>query len=177
MFTKKVDDELELVLVHPALAMKYATVVEANRDYLSQWMAWAPHVKTEDDFKAFVKNSLLDYANGKSMVCAIEYQGVLVGNIAFNTIKPELKMVEIGYWLDARYQGRGIMTRCCQAMIDIAFNHLKVEKVQISAAKDNYSSRGVCERLGMNLEGVITNKEVVSGRILDHAVYGLHKPK
>lgn len=175
MFSVRVDEELELVLVHPALAMKYVTVVEANRDYLSQWMPWAPHVKTEDDFKAFVKNSLTDYANGKSMVCAIEYQDVLVGNIAFNQMRHDVKMTEIGYWLDQSYQGKGIMTRCCQKMIDIAFNHFKFEKVQISAAKDNYSSRGVCERLGMTLEGIITNKERVGERILDHAVYGLHK--
>jgi ribosomal-protein-serine acetyltransferase len=56
-----------------------------------------------------------------------------------------------------------------------AFSHLNMNKVEISAAVDNAASRAVCERLGMGLEGVITNAEKVGDRIFTHAIYGLHK--
>ncbi|NRB70176.1 MAG: GNAT family N-acetyltransferase, partial [Vibrio sp.] len=48
-------------------------------------------------------------------------------------------------------------------------------KVQLSAAKDNLPSRRVAERVGMTLEGIITNEEKIGDRILDHAIYGIHR--
>ncbi len=53
-----------------------------------------------------------------------------------------------------------------------------MEKVEISAAVENQSSRKVCERLQFNLEGIITRSENLNGRIIvDHAIYGLHRSK
>jgi len=52
---------------------------------------------------------------------------------------------------------------------------LEMDKVQLSAAVENIPSRSVAERAGMTLEGVITNQEKVGDRILDHAIYGIHK--
>jgi ribosomal-protein-serine acetyltransferase len=50
-----------------------------------------------------------------------------------------------------------------------------MQKVEISVAVDNQSSRGVCERLGFKLEGIITRAENLNGRVVDHAVYGLNR--
>ena len=52
-----------------------------------------------------------------------------------------------------------------------------MEKVQIAAADGNAKSRAVCERLGMKLEGIITNRERIGDRILNHAIYGIHNTK
>jgi ribosomal-protein-serine acetyltransferase len=50
-----------------------------------------------------------------------------------------------------------------------------MQKVQMSVAVENTRSRAVCERLGMVLEGIITNEEKIGERILDHAIYGLYR--
>jgi ribosomal-protein-serine acetyltransferase len=85
-------------------------------------------------------------------------------------------MAEIGYWLSETHQGNGIITRSVSTLINLAFFELCFDKIQISVAVDNQPSRTVCERLGMKLEGIITNSENINGRILDHAIYGLSKP-
>lgn len=64
-----------------------------------------------------------------------------------------------------------------EKLIDIAFNKLDMEKVEISAATGNQSSRKVCERLHFTLEGIITRDENLNGRIVDHAIYGLHRSR
>lgn len=174
MFKVAVDKEITLHLVHEVFASKYLELTQGNTEYISQWMAWPLFCKTEDDFKKFVKEALHQYADGKRMNCAIEYQGDIVGNCGFNTINHDLKVVEIGYWLAEQYQGNGIITRACQCLIDYAFTQLNMHKIQISVAEDNISSRAVCERLGMTLEGVITNAEKIGDRILNHAIYALH---
>jgi ribosomal-protein-serine acetyltransferase len=175
MFTLKVDSELKLALVEPSFAQRYLEITSTQREYLSQWLVWPPHAKSEDFFLAFIKKSLIEYAEGKGMVCAMIYKDELVGNISFNTINHNLKMVEIGYWLSENHQGNGIITRAVSKLIDVAFSDLGIEKIQISAGVDNLPSRKVCERLGMKLEGIISNSENLNGRIIDHAIYGLSK--
>ena len=175
MFKVVVDKEIALDLIHETFVSTYVALTRESHAYISQWMAWPLFCKTEDDFKQFVKLSLHNYADGNSMNCAIEYKGDIVGNCGFNTINHELKVVEIGYWLGEKYQGNGIITRACHCLIDYAFTQLNMHKVQIAAAEENIASRAVCERLGMTLEGIITNREKIGERILNHAIYALHR--
>lgn len=175
MFSLQVDTDIKLFLVQHSFAPNYAQLAEENLAYLEQWLAWPPHCKTEQEFRAFIGKSLHDYADGKSMVCAIFYNDLLVGNVSFNTINHDLKKVEIGYWITQSAQGNGIMTRVCNKLIEIAFEQLLMDKVEISAATENLASRAVCERLGMKLEGIISNAENLNGRIVDHAIYGLQR--
>ncbi len=177
MFTVKVDNEIELALVEPSFAAKYFSIVQRDLGYLSQWLVWPEHAKDEAFFLSFITKSLHDYAEGKSLTCGILYNNEVVGNIGFNSINHSLKKAEIGYWLSAQYQGCGIVTRAVSALFEMAFTQLGMEKVQICAAEGNKPSRAVCERLNMDLEGIITNAENLNGRIVDHAVYALSKAK
>jgi len=171
----EVDQDIQLSLIETSFCEPYEALAKANYDHLKQWLAWPYFCQTAADFQQFAKRSLHDYADGKSLTCGLFYQEQLVGNISFNKIDHKLKKVEIGYWLSADYQSRGIITRACQHLIQYAFNELDMQKVQICVAKDNLASRAVCERLNMTLEGTITHAEKIGDRILDHAVYGLYK--
>ena len=177
MFKLVVDDEITLYLANDAFTERYVELVEENNEYLSEWLEWPRFCKSQNDFKEFVKESLHKYADGKAMTCAVEFRGQIVGNCGLNAIHHPLKMVEMGYWIGKQYQGNGIITRVCRYLIDYAFTKLGMEKVQIAAAENNRPSRAVCERLGMQLEGIITHREKVGDRILNHAIYGIHKAK
>jgi ribosomal-protein-serine acetyltransferase len=175
LFSRVIDEEIKLSLVQESFATMYVELVKDNFSYLEKWLAWPPHCKSKLDFISFIRKSLHDYADGKSMVCGIWFNEKIVGNVSFNTINHELKKVEIGYWLIESVQGNGIMTRVCEKLIDIAFSELGMHKIEISAATENLASRAVCERLGMKLEGVISNAENLNGRMVEHAIYGLHR--
>ena len=175
MFTVEVEKGLKLALVEPKFASIYLEIVSNQRDYLSEWLAWPPHAENEEFFLSFIKKSLHDYADGKSLVCAMIYQNEVAGNISFNAINHDLQKVEIGYWLRRDLQGKGIVSKSLTKLIDYAFTELNMQKVQISAAVDNQASRGVCDRLGFKLEGIITRAENLNGRVVDHAVYGLSR--
>jgi ribosomal-protein-serine acetyltransferase len=177
MFKLDIDDTLSLALVQPSFAAEYLAIISRDRDYLAEWLVWPEHGKNQEFFARFIEQSLHDYALGKSMTCGIVFQGELVGNISFNTINHSLKKVEIGYWLARPQQGKGIVTKAVAKMIEIAFTQLDMEKVQISAAEQNSSSRRVCERLGFTLEGIITRAENLNGRVVDHAIYGLSRER
>ncbi len=173
MFTLEVENGLRLALVEPKFAPFYLDIVTAQREYLSEWLAWPPHANNEEFFLSFIKRSLREYAEGNSMVCAMIYRGELVGNISFNTINHQLQKVQIGYWLSKEHQGKGIITKSVTKLIEIAFDELNMQKVEIAVAVDNQPSRKVCERLGFTLEGILTRAENLNGRVVDHAVYAL----
>lgn len=175
MFILKINDEIKLSLVQKSFAKIYVDLLKKDYDNLEQWLAWPPNCKTEQDFMKFIQMSLHDYADGKSMVCAILFNDKIVGNISFNSIDYKLKKVKIGYWLSSSAQGQGIITISSKKLIDIAFNELKMQKIEISVATKNRQSRAVCERLGMSLEGIIRNCENLNGRIVDHAIYSLYQ--
>lgn len=176
MFTLRIDSDIELALIEESFAEAYCLLVSNQIDYLSQWLAWPAFCQSEQDFRHFIQRSLHDYAEGQSLTCAIRYKGELVGNCSFNSIDHDLSRVKIGYWLSQHHNGKGIITRTVVKLIDLAFNHYHINKVELAAAVDNWPSRKVAERVGMKLEGIITNSEKVGERILDHAIYAIHKP-
>lgn len=176
MFTLTINEDLKLALVEPSFAESYYTIISEQKNYFKRWLSWARYANSVDFFLDFIKKSLHDYADGKSLTCAIIYKDNIVGNISFNSISTALKKVEIGYWLQKEYQGRGIVSQSVSALVIYAFDKLDMEVVQISTAVDNLPSCRVCDRLGFSLKGTIANAENVNGRIVDHAIYSLHNP-
>jgi ribosomal-protein-serine acetyltransferase len=81
--------------------------------------------------------------------------------------------MEIGYWISAKFEGNGIITHSCKALIAYAFNELKLNRVEIRCATENGRSRAIPERLGFKLEGVLRESEWRHTRFYDMAIYGL----
>lgn len=175
MFKASVDKDISIALIGQHHAAALFQLVDSNRDFLRNWLPWVDGTKHQSDTEDFIRFSLHQYADEKSMVCVIEYQQQVAGVVGYNTISKDLSKVELGYWLAPDFNGKGIMTRCCRYLIDYAFDELNIDKIQIAAAEDNLASRAVIERLGLSLEGTINNAENVNGRVLNHAVYGLLK--
>lgn len=175
MFAYTLDNEIRLLLLHESMDKRLCQLVNENRDYLTKWLPWVPNSQTPQHYQAYIKQSLTQYANGQAMVCAIEYQGAIVGVGGFNSIDRHLSVAALGYWLGEAYQGNGVMTRVCQFLLDYAFDELQLSKVQLAAAVGNKPSRQIAKRLGMELEGVIRRQEKVGDQVLDHAVYGILK--
>ncbi|WP_047042095.1 GNAT family N-acetyltransferase [Vibrio mexicanus] len=173
MFQRTIDNDISLSLVQESFAPLYVDLVRRQQAYLSQWLAWPKFCQSEQDFRLFIQKSLHDYADGKSMTCAIFYRGQLVGNCSFNKILHDLRKVEVGYWLSEDVQGKGIMQKVVNQLIQIAFDDLDMTKLEIRAATGNTKSRRVAEKCELKLEGVITQSESLNGEIVDHAVYGI----
>ncbi|MNS61051.1 putative ribosomal N-acetyltransferase YdaF [compost metagenome] len=83
------------------------------------------------------------------------------------------RKASIGYWLGSAYQGKGLMTKSCKALIDYSFAELGLNRIEIRAGVGNQKSRSIPERLGFTEEGVIRQAELNEDRYIDHVVYGI----
>ena len=80
---------------------------------------------------------------------------------------------EIGYWLGAEHQGRGLVTRACAALVSYAFDTMALHRVEIYCAPDNTRSRRVPERLGFAVEGTLRDAEWLYDHYVDNVLYAM----
>ncbi len=177
-FSLRLDRGLELSLPERADVAELSAVVAHNRDHLRPWLPWTAD-PTPSSQRGYVDNlAMPELVAGRGLHCLVRQDGRLVGTVALHGVDHVTRRGQLGYWLAAGAMGRGIITRSITALIERCFS-LPVcagqafERLEIRAAVENLPSRRVAERLGFRFEGVLRSEELVHGRRLDHAVYGL----
>lgn len=168
-----IDEEIQLRLFEERYAEEYFALIELNRVYLQEWMPWAAYESALEDLKAYMKQTLLQFANNEDMDMGIWYQNRLVGAIGLPRLDWADRKTEIGYWLDASTQGKGIVTRACRALVTFAFEQYRLNKVEIHCATGNTRSRAIPERLGFTQEGIIRQAERFADHYNDLVIYGM----
>lgn len=118
---------------------------------------------TEDQIKEFDAGRLFGYN--------IFYFGELVGAIDIHAISTDDHHCDLGYWLDQKYVGKGIMTRCVRVLTDYAMSDLKMHRVVIKTAPENNSSVAVAERLNFTREAILHDEQYLIDKYYDTVVY------
>ena len=121
----------------------------------------------------FTLRNRRQFANNEGYSAQIVYRDRIAGQVGFNVFDWPNSKTEIGYWLGASFQGRGIMTRACRALLDHAFRELRFNRVEIKCAVGNLKSRAIPERLGFTEEGTLRQAERLHDRYVDLVVYGM----
>jgi len=152
------------------------TLIDANRVALSRWMPWLDQMCDVNDSLAYVRFSREGNREQRFLNLLVWRDRRPVGVVCFFALEPTQHRAEIGYWLGSAWQGRGVMTQACAALIDYGFTSLDLYRIQIACAVDNQASRALPERLGFEFEGVLRGREWIGTQVLDHAIYGLLRP-
>ncbi|MBD3922154.1 GNAT family N-acetyltransferase [Paenibacillus sp. PR3] len=173
MFNYRIDDSLILTLLETRDAEALYALIDRNRNYIGQWLKFPSMTLSVDDSKAFIERTRLRYAKDDGYWIGIWEGGELVGSIGYLYIDQDNRKTEIGYWLGQEYEGRGIITRAIQVLIQYAFSRLNMNKIEIGAASTNTRSRAIPERLGFQCEGEIRDYEFMNGQYLNRVIYGL----
>ena len=173
MFSLRIDHGLELRLLGEQQAEILFALVDENRDHLRQWLPWLDDNRSVDDTRAFIKKSLEQLANNNGFPAGIWYQGRLAGVIGYAEIDWPNRITGIGYWLGASFQGQGLVTRSCRALVDYAFNQLELNRVEIRCAPGNKASCAIPQRLGFTREGVLRQAEWLYDHYVDLVVYAM----
>jgi ribosomal-protein-serine acetyltransferase len=173
VFTRRINDHLELRLYAPHHADEVFAVSSANREHIRVWLPWIDAVKTVDDTREFIRKSLEQYSRDDGFQCGIWEDNLYIGGAGFHWINRTSNHTEIGYWLAKGAEGRGIMTAAVRVLIDYSFNVWKLNKVEIRAARSNHRSRAIPRRLGFTEEGVLRQIGRIGTTYHDLVVYGI----
>lgn len=153
-------------------------------DQLRDTMPWAQHKPTINDSEEFVRlaaaNWILKNDTEPYLPLFIfdRSTNLFLGAIGFHHIKWHVPVCEIGYWLRASYQKKGIMTEAANALTRYAFDELLMERVEIRCDITNASSKKIPERLGFIREAVLKkHRRNIDGNISDTLLYARYDKK
>lgn len=168
-----IDDATELRTLEERDTHVFYRLIERNRSHLRQWLPWLDSTLTAEDERAFIRLAYNQYIENKAVTCGIWYQKQAAGTISYHPIDWINRKVEIGYWLGAEFQGRGLMTKSCAKMVEYAFSALHLNKVEIRCAIGNTRSCAIPQRLNFRHEGIIRQAEWLYDHFVDLNFYGL----
>jgi ribosomal-protein-serine acetyltransferase len=173
MFQYAVGPGLELRQFAMADAELLYAVADRNREYLREWLPWVDRTHSAEEIRDYIAARLEQFDSQQGPNAAIWLNGTIVGAIGCHPIDWANRHCSIGYWIDAAQQGRGIMTRCCAALLDHLFHELGLHRVTIQCGVGNSRSCAIPSRLGFLREGVLREAEWVNDRWVDLVVWGM----
>jgi ribosomal-protein-serine acetyltransferase len=129
-------------------------LVDCNRSHLRPWLLWVDKRKSVEDFDQIIPMWLNNFASNNGFDAGIRYNGQLVGMIALHYIDWKNKATSIGYFLAEEAQGKWIITKSVQALINYLFEVLDLHRIEIQCAKNNSKSIAIPIKLGFIQEGI-----------------------
>lgn len=132
-----------------------------------------PHPYTLADAKWFIGDCIAK-GDKNQLNRAIEAEGKAVGGIGIS-VKDDVyeKSAELGYWLSEDYWRRGIMSRAVKLICSEAFASFDIVRIFAEPFAGNAGSRGVLEKAGFTLEGIMRNGVYKNECLHSYCMYSL----
>ena len=150
-------------------------VVNANRNSLREWLPWVDHMQTVANFAYYISDSKKRAADKTDFGYGIIINKNIVGRIGLHHINHQNRIAEIGYWLADGMQGKGVMHKCCKAVIHHAFKELGINRIEIKCGTGNNRSRAIADKLQFKQEGILRQAELLNGKFIDLYLFALLK--
>ena len=168
-----VDDHISLRTIVPDDAEVVAAVVISNLDRLKPWMPWATDDYSVDTTRWFIERGMETSKSTGEFAAGMMYDGQFSGILGFHHLDTVNRSACLGYWISSEFEGRGIVTKSCQVLLNYLFDTMALHRVQVNCNIENSRSRAVPERLGFAFEGVLREVEYLHGSFRDWAVYSM----
>lgn len=153
----------------------------ANADHLRAWVpltdedyhsatAWAARLELRElEHAAGVASHFVTYdpqENAIAATCSLT-----------NIVRGPFQACNIGYAVSLTHQGKGVMRRLCQHVIQHAFSTLDLNRVMANYMPENRRSEALLESLGFTREGVARKYLKINGEWEDHVLTSLLNPE
>jgi ribosomal-protein-serine acetyltransferase len=173
MFTLSAGPGIEIRLFETSDAEAVFEAVERNRAYLREWLPWVDVTHSPAEIRDFIGRVRVQFENHQGPQAGIWINGEFGGGIGCHPIDLHNRQCSIGYWIEQKRSGQGIVTRCCAAMLDYLFGELALHRVVIHCGTGNRKSCAIPQRLGFTREGILRQSEWVNHRWVDLEVWSM----
>lgn len=167
-----IDDEIELSIVKVSDAQALFDLIDSSRERLGRWLGFVADTLQPSDVEAFIAAVRKAYAAEESYTFAIRFRGQVAGIVSV-VVSAVQNSGEIGYWIGADFEGKGVVTKAVRAVTEFAFEELRLHRVAIYVAVPNERSANVAMRAGFRFEGVLRGAARVGDTYYDAKVFAL----
>ncbi len=170
-----VDDRIALRPLRQRDSRAWRSVRLRNAEWLRPWEATSPEPSTDapPTYSAMVRRLRNEAREGRTMPFVVTYDQKLVGQLTVGGISwGSLRAAHIGYWIDQRVAGRGVMPTAVALATDHCFA-IGLHRVEINIRPENVASRRVVEKLVFRPEGLRPAYLHIDGAWRDHLSFAL----
>jgi len=173
---------LTLTLPTVDFAPRFLRYFEENDEHLGPWEPTREAgFFTEDYWRARLERTRQEFAADSSMRLVLlskeQPKGPILGHCNFNNfIRGAFQACTLGYSLDHRHVGRGLMHEALTAGIAYAFAELRFHRVMANYMPTNERSGRLLRRLGFVVEGYARDYLYIDGQWRDHVLTSLTAP-
>lgn len=161
--------------------------VEQDVDYLhslisdEKAMFYLPDIKTDtldqskENLYEAIKESNLDERKKYFFAIVDKETSQYIGEIGYMVIINCScgKVVNLGYFILPAYWGKGIVTEAAKAVINYAFSHEDILKIETGCIKENAGSEKVMKKAGMVKEAEFKKHVLLNSKLYDRVEYRL----
>ena len=147
-----------------------------NVAWLAPWDATVPPGSDArpSSFRALVRRLHRQARQGTTYSFAIDVDGRFAGQVTVNNIvRGSAQFASIGYWLDQRYAGSGVMPRAVALVVDHCFTTAGLHRIEVAIRPENTNSLRVVEKLGLREVGYAPKYLHIDGDWRDHRLYAI----
>jgi ribosomal-protein-alanine N-acetyltransferase len=153
-----------------------------NEVWLSPWEGRppaAPDVSWEERhstaaFAAMLRILRRESKEGRCLPFAVTYDGELAGQVTVaNIVRGAFQSGSVGYWVDGRLAGRGVMPTALAMVVDHCFAAAGLHRIEANVRPENAPSRRVVEKLGFREEGRHPRFLFIDGDWRDHLCFAV----
>lgn len=157
---------------------------ERNRLWTGPWDSTRPPESVEPPltYSGMVRQFNRRARQGRMLPWAIDYRETpeshaeLAGQLTISGIAyGSASWAQIGYWVDQRWAGRGIVPLAVAMGGDYCFATLRLHRLEVAIRPENVRSLRVVEKLGFRYEGRRPRYMHVDGDWRDHEMFALHR--
>jgi len=163
---------------------QWASVREANRAWLAEWDAtpppesWPAHFTYAD----MIKSQRELAREGRSLPWALAWDDgwpgrpsratQMIGQLTVSGITMgSARYGYIGYWIDHRWAGNGLVPLGVALACDYCFGTLRLHRLEIDILPENSRSHRVVEKVGFVADGQRASVLHINGRWRDHDAF------
>jgi len=116
--------------------------------------------------------------NNNGITWAITLRGTreLVGTIGLWRIIKEHHRAEIGYLLDPKLQGKGLMNEAIKSVVEYGFKNMKLHSIEAHVSPNNNASVKLLEKNNFIREAHFKENFYFNGKFLDSYIFSLITP-
>ena len=160
---------------NPSDVRMLAESVTESVEHLRPWMPWVYAEPEEIEVKRQrLKRFRGMFDLGQNFVYGIfnPEETKLVGGTGLH---PRLGQheLEIGYWIHKDYINQGLVTESTAALVKVAFEIVRVHRLEIHCDPGNVASAAIPRKLGFTHEGTLRAKTPFLERWSDSMIWGL----
>lgn len=161
-------------------ALAWTEVRARNTGWLAPWEATAPgsynfaETNTMTAFAPMVRSLRRHARAGEVLPFVVTLDNALVGQVTVaGILRGALNAGHVGYWVDRRVSGRGIIPTALALVADHCFQQVGLHRLEANVRPGNVASRRVVAKLGFREEGMRRRYLYIDGEYRDHITYAL----